>query len=695
MKYPTRRLPKRRTEKRQAFHGLNTQDHPALMATDQLCAAENVWSPHAILQTRPGLRETHPSLLTPLTTSLHLRYYEIELINSISGGYNKVGVTVECRQSGHAIMAGMMMKPDGTIKSLVSLILPTESILYETVDNITLLEEAPQTGCGLFMAVAVRVYYTGNPTKKVYWFELDDETDAWKAFDCKQFYTPVSLRYGRGNWCYSSLDYEGITPRKAEVLEEYNLLNGGRTMYFTTDGYSDAFTMPADTIGFGGAMTIRFLRIMDTPIDFSIAAGATDSAVKQIGDSSVQAHLDRTTGVVSFTSGDKEFALPRSLAENGLEITAYIYDEEAAYRLLCVDTLCRRYDGRVFLVGGDADGNKIFYSEKDKPFYFHVSAFLSVGEKGNPITALALQNRYFFVFKKNEIYRIIVDEGKAYDLTAPLEDYTDITLPKLTARMTRVHSSIGCDCPHSLAFCSNRLVWYHTDGTVYTLYGSNGYTEGSVYALSPNIESQLKNRQTEDLCCISGCEKDGFYYLSDGNTMYVGDTHISGFRYLSGKGAPSSGNGGLSWYKWTLPDGLKAIRLFRTANQFGGIFIDERNGRRVYCGFFDDTQDKLLDANQVLKEQPIPFTLETALMGDIGQSGQRLFEATVDFRSDDAVTVCLKTEIGYLEPFTVESKKHWQRIIRRPGHIRCRLAGLCLTGQGRFQLGGLTLTFEA
>jgi hypothetical protein len=176
------------------------------------------------------------------------------------------------------------------------------------------------------------------------------------------------------------------------------------------------------------------------------------------------------------------------------------------------------FDSRLFIAGGENRGNKVYYSSKTEHLYFCEDYSVSVGNKSYNLTALSMQSKYIIAFKERELYRLSITCTDEISLERFEIDSKGMVFEKPKCTVTQINDTIGCDLPNTIVTCANRLVWFHSDGVVYTLYGSNLYTEGSIYELSADISDMLSHIPKENLKYAFAAAFNGYYVLGIKNT---------------------------------------------------------------------------------------------------------------------------------------------------------------------------------
>ncbi len=169
---------------------------------------------------------------------------------------------------------------------------------------------------------------------------------------------------------------------------------------------------------------------------------------------------------------------------------------------------------RLFLGGGQY----VMWSALNDPLYFPETAYASLGDPDEAITAFGKQGECLLVFKEHSLYAA---EYVRSD-TVTVEDVESGAVTDTTATavfpITPVHTEIGCDLPETVALLGNRLVWACADGTVYTLGTSGRLSQRTVTVISEPIRPLLR---THVPAVAAGVVIDGEYYLLWDNALFI------------------------------------------------------------------------------------------------------------------------------------------------------------------------------
>lgn len=75
-------------------------------------------------------------------------------------------------------------------------------------------------------------------------YEISNDMTSWIRLLEKDFYSPTLLSHGRGDKANVAIALVDINLSKPKLLESPNMLTGNFDCYYTSDGYSNSFTLP-------------------------------------------------------------------------------------------------------------------------------------------------------------------------------------------------------------------------------------------------------------------------------------------------------------------------------------------------------------------------------------------------------------------------------------------------------------------
>lgn len=297
-------------------------------------------------------------------------------------------------------------------------------------------------------------------------------------------------------------------------VEPYNRLTEWFRCTYSTDGAGIYYYLPK--LREGSALSVTLTRASGR-LTFTIANWGRVSAT--VGGYQVQ--LDNTGNCFWFLKDGK----PCAVASEGIrdDVTAEAQHGYVTGPAITSMRFGTWYGGdrsaaaggtRLFLGGG----HYVMWSALNNPLYFPVTAYASVGDPDEELTAFGKQGEWLLLFKEHSLYAAEYVRGD----TVTVEDVESGAVTDTTATavfpITPIHTEIGCDLPKTVALLGNRLVWACADGTVYTLSTSGQLSQRTVTVISEPIRPLLRERIP---AASAGAVIDGEYLLLWDNTLFV------------------------------------------------------------------------------------------------------------------------------------------------------------------------------
>lgn len=664
--------------------GIVTSQHKSAVGLDRLSGGENVWNRDSVLASRFGIAVTKNGIISDSSSAADTnKIFYADFPFDAVPGYNRLCALVKETDFIRTDIDFFVTDSKGAVHylTLLELVGANGETSFE-VKNILFIKDKPLKGSGIFILIPIRRYEgpTSAESKEVHYYELNSDFNALISVKPEDFYRPLIIKHGFGNAVPAEITKACTT----SYPEGVNILGGSFEACFTTDGASYSFKLPT-SVAQDAPAEIRMYTSDSAYITFTVPANASACEPVSFMQNSITVYLNRSTGEILFYCGSETYGVPAMISDNALRVYSRADTSAAAYELLSRNTRPISFDNRIFFPGGENRGNKIYFSGKNQPLYYSEKNYIPVGNNNYDLTALSLQSKYVIAFKERELYRLSLSESKEIDRDSLLYDNSLLEMPVPGCKTTRINDSIGCDLPSTIVNCANRLVWFHSDGAVYTLYGSNLYTEGSVYELSGDITDRLKNLKEGVLNCIFASELGGFYVLGIDDRMFIMDTRVSGFRYLSGHKAANKGYSGLPWFIWKAPKGTRFVSAFTCGgNEY--FLLRTLDNRIFYVAAFEDEMDIVPDINTGTAESLPEFSLSTSVFGDSLMYGQRL---TVNAVLKNSTELELFDENGIFKSAHITGAERLKSFII-PLSYKKGSIGITIKGSGRFFLKDIT-----
>ena len=270
---------------------------------------------------------------------------------------------------------------------------------------------------------------------------------------------------------------------------------------------------------------------------------------------------------------------------------------------------------RLFLCGNKDESEKsmIVWSGLNNPLYFPENNYAYVGDKSQGVTAFGLQGENLIIFKEKSIYYSYYAANDNITADALINQaVVDYEASAVCFPMVQLNATVGCECPNTVQLCRNRLVWANSDGSVYTLYSNNQYSERTIYKVSDMIDSALKKEN--ELKNAVSCDFEGHYLLGIGKKIYVMDYNSYGYQYASSYSKTEDSNMLIPWYIWTCQDNgvfyeinnrLMFVNNCTTDTGAAVIFstLSSDNSGYDKVAVFDDKSSEIEIVNKAIKSR--------------------------------------------------------------------------------------------
>ena len=573
--------------------GINVQDLPSQVEANQLTDACNVWWEAGALRTRPGFGV------------LRSANYE-------------AGSTVTCSDSGYPM-------PDGT---------PVRILLTKTMQNSqpSLIPvrmdydgneypfSNPATGEAFGNIPGEDALITSNTdgsilfinSTGIYGYNADLSPDTWSLLNGTA-YIPKVLINGKGVASPSVTATSGGQP-----LEGRNLLTPSFRASYTTDGTATTFYLPYKMLDDGVVYAV-LTRQNGTSTMYSITAGQTESRADIYG---VKMCLNRVAGYVWFvqTSNSALSAPAAAGISNNLVITASKPLNQGKETILGMrfgtwfggDNSGIGGGTRFFVSGNPQKPNLICWSDVNNALYFPENNYAYIGDSAHAVTAFAKQDDMLVMFKENELYYATYAQGNYTASDVQDGMVVDVTAASAQFPITQLYGGPGCDCPHTIQLCGNRLIWLHSSGRICTLVSADRTSECNVREISANIGPIIKKLPVNTLKAASSDDDGERYLLLMGTTLLLLHYTRGGYTRMTALSDAYQSQKQLVWYVWNLPCDAGTSRIMA---QNGKILLIDMptssaaSTKRIW-------QQKITDdvmKDGVLCPAPVPFWWQSCL----------------------------------------------------------------------------------
>ena len=664
--------------------GIVTSMHPSFIGNDRLSDGYNIWNKNGILSSRPGICATENGIISKdvLGNDIKIYYanFTVENINT----YNNLCALV--KDSGYlgTKIDFFAIDLNGIMHSVANLELKNSGNTEKyDVKNLTFVKSRKISGSGIFVILPVHIINKelNEERNEVQYFELSFDYKSIIKIDPKNFYRPVIIKNGYGNLITAKTrkDFKESRP------EGISLLNGLFEARFVLDGESHTFAVPTPILE---DCTIEIHLYLTELFHETIIIEAGDFRSQNFLFRGFEIYItvDRARGKFFVRYEGESFPLPRTLDIEQFRVFAASDVSGEAYEIFSSSVSPILFDSRLFIVGGENCGNKVYYSSKTEHLYFCKDYSVSVGNKSYNLTALSMQSKYIIAFKERELYRLSITCTDEIFKEKMETDTKGQFIEKPKCTVTQINDTIGCDLPDTIVTCANRLVWFHSDGVVYTLYGSNLYTEGSIYELSGDISNLLNEIPKDKLKYAFAADFNGYYVLGLNNKLFLMDVRVSGFRYLSNKQNKTAS--GLAWFLWDAPHNTNFISGFLIGGKEYFIMSSEE-GNVIYVACMKGEKDIIPKENG--KEERIPeFSLTTAIFDENFDNIDRISFNALIKRPAEFMIFDQNKEFNKYKIY--ESKEYKSYIVPIP--YKKHSVGINIKGSGEFKLKDIVFSFK-
>ena len=457
-----------------------------------------------------------------------------------------------------------------------------DSYTFGVPTSCVIFTGRPTIGGGIYFMT--RVTYGNAIPDETRIYEISGDLYGWTRLSADEFYLPTVLIYGRGdsfNRAFLEGEIKLSVPRRLEPL---NLLSSACALYYTTDGYSDSFTLP--DYGFTRYELEAELTQKDGSVmRFLIGADDTASDSVNLNGVATVMRVDRALHRIFFESGKGEKAVPQYTAvENNLKFTLRPTENPDSLLLSSMRQSAKLAaksgsgGAAVLILYDSAEAPDTFlWSDPERPLYFPKSCTLNLTVPQGRIAKITEADGKLLIFKQNMIFSAGFTAALQYDLAGIVKGVADsgkIVFPKyLEKGRAELPSKVIADTvkgyPGKVYFCTE---------------------DGRICLVTPSLAVSSS---------LTFSEKPIFAEVFEGRYMLYSK---NGLLVTSAKGD--------ALLRWRLPANLLAAIFFGDTTVF---FAKTENGA-VYGFNLDGCRDSFLLADEYdLHRGEIDVTAELAL----------------------------------------------------------------------------------
>ncbi len=322
----------------------------------------------------------------------------------------------------HKILWFKLVFADGTFQDIGSINLSGHSPgTSADIDSFTLYSGKGVRGSGLFFIITKSYFKTGE--KEVGIYELSKDLSKWTALSGDDMYAPTVFFNGKGESYYIAYNNDPTYKLEApRYLESKNLLSGAFKSYFTTDGYSFAFSLPFDNLT-NEEVTCTYKYDRETEFTWTIKEGHSFSECVSLEGKEIALHCDREKGRMVFrTKSGELYSLTRSNETNNIWFKAYKTDTDNIMKVASMN-IAVGYSGKsndcamTVFAGSKLYPSSVLWIDSNNPLYFPESCQTQIGDIKEKITSLTVQGGGLLAFKETQLFkgRFVSAEGYQID----------------------------------------------------------------------------------------------------------------------------------------------------------------------------------------------------------------------------------------------------------------------------------------
>lgn len=662
--------------------GVVTSAHPSFIESDRLSDGFNVWNKNGMLSSRPGIKATESGFIGKDFSSSDEKVYYSDFPAPDTDGYNKFCAIVKNSGKENPKIDFFAIDKLGAVHTVSSIDLSDENVISQDIKNLIFIKSKKITGSGIFVILPVcKKTVALEEVKEVQYFELSEDFLVFNKVEPESLYRPIIIKNGHGNLATGDIRRE----YKESRPEGVSLLNGLFEARFIIDGTSYSFACGVP-FAEDAPIEIRYYTSDASHRTVTVAGGSTRSDNFTYMGLELYITVNRKLGKIFFRKDGDFFVMPKVADIESLRIYSSCDVTGAAYEIFSSSVTPILFDSRLFIAGGENRGNKVYYSSKTEHLYFCEDYSMSVGNKSYDLTALSMQSKYIIAFKEREMYRLSITCTDEISMQKIELDNKGLVFEKPKCTVTQINDTIGCDLPDTIVTCANRLVWFHSDGVVYTLYGSNLYTEGSIYELSSDISNLLADINEDRLKYAFAADFNGYYVLGLYDRLFLMDVRVSGFRYLTAQ--KHRKNNDVSWFLWSAPKESHFVSGFLIGGKeyFVMSFGDDH---LLYTAQMQGETDVILKDGE--REETIPeFSFSTAIFG---KSSSAIDRVCINARLKEKAELSFFDENREFGAFSITPHKDFKSYILSSPYKKGGI-GIKIKGRGPFMLKDLVCSFK-
>ncbi len=524
--------------------GVNAADAPHAVKDHQMTDAENLWWSDGALRTRRGLQYEADALFSvrTLTTNADFLSPESLVVGDRQGrlliGAGRVGMAQNRIQS-------VLVQEDGRLTGFsndVSYGFPIRHLLH-------VCDEKDAQSLGMVLTDSAEV-----PLLKL---NVDGTVEA------KAPYIPTILLQVTGDENASAAEPAGY------AFESRNMLTEAFAMECATGEGMTYYHLPTSVRGAEATLTVTGTDVQGT-VTHELYAGNegpgashvfTEETAKRDG---LRLRYNRDEGTFCFVNTGNTAVSTDTMPYTALKVTFCPTAELTERRSTITGMRFGTWFGgdrtglsggtRFFVAGNPAYPHLLYYSGLSDATYFPENNYVYVGHPASAITALRQQGNMLVIFKEHEVFAATYSSTTVSADAVLQSAVIDVETAQAAFPLTPISSTVGCDCPDSIALCGNRLIWTNSDRKVYTLHAANSKSERNLRELSTPIEPFLKTISRAAYRTAKAVDFNGYYGLFIGADGFLFHYDEQSFYNYSSYDAGDKPGKILAWHRFRLPE---------------------------------------------------------------------------------------------------------------------------------------------
>ncbi len=514
--------------------GINAEENSENIQNSFLNEAKNVYFKNGVIKSRPSvLTDESRALVCELSARSDYSGFKLgDNVFYIDGIPFRIATEYMNLGISEYSVGIYLIDPEGFISYIGDISYKRTS--YDTFyipTHITFFQGKSQNGGGIFAFVSLNNAENYTDTSfEIY--EIDSSFYGWTQIN--SFYIPTVLINGRGDSYEVAKDANQANTASPKFLESPNLLNGKFKAYYSSDGYSSAFTLPFTRLT-DESVICRIYRSPNSYCEWIVTSGSASDKQTFIG-SEVTMTVDRAKGILYFTVSAGEYEIPvmSNFKNNNIIVTASKECSES-FGDIVSSVGCSTINSRIIFSGG-LKCNRIYSSRYENPLYFPESDITEIGEARLPVTAIRPLGNRLIVFKETEIHLIDVKAGSAINTTALLPDDNTVFYNNDSFNTSTLSLNIGCKNSNAITSLGQRLMVFASDGRIYEISLSGKITpaDSKIKPLLSFVHENLR----EEVVSVSCKDYCLFAYENKAVTASISD------------------DSNISWFFWEFPKGI-------------------------------------------------------------------------------------------------------------------------------------------